>query len=683
MSNPRQPRNNPSLKSTVNTGLKAQSNVHDQMWYAVNFNAYNVLLTDVDLSVNSKPSLDREYDDPSEERAAIEAYKKAHPVTYYTPEEIQSLNVPTSHRYRLETDNVERLLENNLARDENKITTLQEENNRFLDMGIVGAKVCHELGKSYHYWLDKLPQNEPDREEKAAFLVFYDSSSKSALLARGYKNFQQRLAMSREDSDIALKRQDTFLKDADALKNMTMGEYCNKAMMSRKQEKAFYRDHQFEGLEVSEKTTAYDFFRNMYLEKKRKTKRKDPGKTPVKIDAPVIKEPEPESSEPEEPVTSELKEGPELEEAIANEAFKQYRKCMRGYQTTMGRDLAVSNMSPEDRKLAEEGSKFFEKLNYEIPKSIRNWEEQGRKMLRDNRIQQLNDSYRDLNQVVRGAKPVELQKDPVLAPSFRKGPYTDRYDKYLRTHTGQEVLHLSSEQKRTALANAMAAASMKGNGKSYSVDTIHAWGKLIMKKEAFQNLTEEEVSRFLFNKDSVNDARYRLTKDLYSVPKENQRDYLLNMKNLANDMHTTKGDSQEYKNLVKYVKAIGAMNINDPQLDDKLVIANEQLRHSIMVYAKGKKSIRTFNDGREKFSNCLDALAEMEEHVPGMKHDAREMVERTNKVRKVESGPDFVDLKDYGSGRASLAKAERELAKGKEDIPNSSLVSSRETNVSL
>ena len=63
-------------------------------------------------------------------------------------------------------------------------------------------------------------------------------------------------------------------------------------------------------------------------------------------------------------------------------------------------------------------------------------------------------------------------------------------------------------------------------------------------------------------------------------------------------------------------------------------------------------SVRTFRDGRDKFDNCLDALAEMERHVPGMKQEARELVERTNTVRKVKSGPDFVDLKQFGASRA-------------------------------
>ncbi len=72
----------------------------------------------------------------------------------------------------------------------------------------------------------------------------------------------------------------------------------------------------------------------------------------------------------------------------------------------------------------------------------------------------------------------------------------------------------------------------------------------------------------------------------------------------------------------------------------------------------------------------------MERHVPGMKQEARELVERTNTVRKVKSGPDFVDLKQFGASRAKESHVER-IMESSRDLKNSSMVNDQEKEFQL
>ena len=120
--------------------------------------------------------------------------------------------------------------------------------------------------------------------------------------------------------------------------------------------------------------------------------------------------------------------------------------------------------------------------------------------------------------------------------------------------------------------------------------------------------------------------------------------------------------------MVDGIAEIGSLDPDDPKLEAKLIQANERLSNSIKVYAKGKKSVRVFQDGRDKFDNCLDALSVMKKNVPGMEQDARELVERTNEVRKVSQGDDnYVDLENYGAERAREVFFERRIDQAREN----------------
>ncbi len=57
----------------------------------------------------------------------------------------------------------------------------------------------------------------------------------------------------------------------------------------------------------------------------------------------------------------------------------------------------------------------------------------------------------------------------------------------------------------------------------------------------------------------------------------------------------------------------------------------------------------------------MDALSIMNAHVPGFRPYAKELVDKTNRVRKVHAGDKhFVDLSDYDTQRVQRLPSRRE-----------------------
>ena len=90
------------------------------------------------------------------------------------------------------------------------------------------------------------------------------------------------------------------------------------------------------------------------------------------------------------------------------------------------------------------------------------------------------------------------------------------------------------------------------------------------------------------------------------------------------------------------------------------------LSFAITNYTKGKKSVRTFEGGRERFDNALDAASILTKYAEGSNKRIGQIVNRINKVRNAEKNKDdAVDLNKYGAQRAQEHKKAKEEAKAK------------------
>ena len=70
-------------------------------------------------------------------------------------------------------------------------------------------------------------------------------------------------------------------------------------------------------------------------------------------------------------------------------------------------------------------------------------------------------------------------------------------------------------------------------------------------------------------------------------------------------------------------------------------------------YMKGKKSVRTFEGGRARFDNALDALAIVAKYAPNSGERIRKLTDRIDKVRNDKEHK--IDLSKYGAERAASA----------------------------
>ena len=100
---------------------------------------------------------------------------------------------------------------------------------------------------------------------------------------------------------------------------------------------------------------------------------------------------------------------------------------------------------------------------------------------------------------------------------------------------------------------------------------------------------------------------------------------------------------------------------------DMIQQARIQVGFEVMLaaenYMKGKKSVRSTDDGKERFDNALDALGVLYRNVPVLRSHIDELVDKTNRVRgaKDPNHKDHVDIEKYDNERAREAKMNRGL----------------------
>ena len=602
----------------TNERLAAQKTEYDRFSYILAALEQEIMINTLYRAVHEEAEPDEEYEDPQQKQQAIQAIRDADPDKYYSREEISKLNVPCTREDRRTANQVSKAAAEYLAQKGKSSTTLEQDNAVYFQLGMFTADVALELGECYEKWLKTLPDNEPDREEKARILTLYDRDSKAGIKLTGTKELLQTFGRMAGFYNPAPKRQNSFLKDCEALKHMTMGEFCNKALMDPRQAAAFYQGAKEKGTPCDAHTNAYSYF--LAICKK------------------------------------ENKNQPINDEKVAETAFSTYQRTITNYYTTLGRDYVIANMSPEQQKKAKIGTMLYQSTSLEPPKKLIDYIEEAKEKSRENRAEQMNDVYADVKKTVECTGNLDVTQQGFLASSLSPRASENPFDRYIQKHCGIQAIQDTPEKRREHLSKAIAASALKDNGKPFSVGTIHRWAKQIEAMGPFIDMADVDVVKGLFNKNTLDNARVDITKKLFGIPKERQASYLREMKGLARTMIPENGSSEAYQTLVKSVRAIGNMDPQDKNLEMKLIAANEKVMNAIKNYSKGKKSVRGSRDGQYKFDNCMDALSIVNNHVPGMHGEAKKLVDRTNEVRKAKVDDDnFVDLSRYGSGRAKAA----------------------------
>jgi len=125
---------------------------------------------------------------------------------------------------------------------------------------------------------------------------------------------------------------------------------------------------------------------------------------------------------------------------------------------------------------------------------------------------------------------------------------------------------------------------------------------------------------------------------------------------LAADAPKKVSGSTEYRRMVAEL----FNGYKDAKLNKYSLQNDKDIVNACIAYNKGKKSVRTFESGRERFDLSLHLMATV---ADPRDPDVQANIARINEVRKVKPGdPNYVDLANYGAEKAgdpTLREAQR------------------------
>ena len=614
-------------------GLAAQKTELDRMWYMINYTALTSMLENTIGDLNIKDRVNEsedengnfiDYDELSQERIneLEEKFRQENPLKTFTKEEEKRLRVPLSAEaaHKKDLNSAEGL--DDIRRDYFTNDTFEGSKQHFMNLGVIGAKVYHEIGKQYKEWLGKLPENDPNREAKAMYLA-QNTDSEGYYKANALSNVIKEISLNHKTN----YKYSTVLNDPEKFKKMTVGEFFDLTYMPKK-----YREQNLDNFKhydnnVSEKSSIYDVL--LKKETLTKQKKKEQGEVTV--------------------------------EEVQASAMDYYTKQAFSFWAKAGSDSIRNNLSPEDRKLIDIGETLASDFEYRHPKEIKEWiENEAPKMIKEVKVDGLNKTYANLSKAVSTTKAVDFHKtDPIVEGMPKQGKNISELDKYISRHSGALAVQGSEEEKRVHLAKLMSADTYKRNGMNASVKAIHDFADELMKRKAFQNLSDNDVTKALTSPEMASRLQAKLYVKTFGVAPSKRQAYIDEMKMLKEHMMSSEKRTDVYKDFFEAVSKVASLKPDDKDF----YAANDRLIKAIRDYTKGKKSVRRSDDGKARFDNALDAMAIVDKYIPGSRNFVNEQVERIRKVRDVEKGNKFyVDLKNYGAENAKNKHNERQLA---------------------
>ena len=632
------------IREQAMQGLRAQPTLLDRMNYLVNYQTY-ANMTSFLYNGKRTPRIYDDNDDPVEDPVLLDQERENKPETFFSLEEqsklVPNVNRETSRATANALDDLTKSVQYQLG----PFNRIEDEKRSYQAIGMLTAQYNLLRGKQYLKNLNSLPPDEENRELKAEYLTSCDLNG-YMFTDEAYVDTIDSLTSSTASGSEQKFRNSVF-HDAASLRQVTLEDFCDLSMMDPAEKEAFLKNAA-DVENMPPRSSIFDYYKGLALKNEQNRKAEEEKKG----NHYEIREPD--------------------DETVCRSAFTSFYKNYQNACMHTGKELIRSNLSPEDQKALDIGAGLESIKTYHAPKPIREWvKEKGRKMTYENRVEFFNSSYEAEKQKANAPEPLGVRESPELKGSF---PVTTEestsYGKYQNKHSGGRLLSAPLEEKKSHLARFMAATILERQGKPYSVRKIHAMAEKIGEMKEFRKLNERETDRGLFNKKCAGDLQLELLNRTYSVPAEQRGSYIQEMRKLADNMTPKGSQSDEYKAMNRAVKEIAALDPNDPRIASKLMQANMKMMTAITGYAKGKKSVRTFEEGRARFGNCMDALSVVSSHVPGLTPYAKDLVDRTNHVRGVKPGdPDFVDLKEYGVSRAESVRKKAEPEQVMEILP--------------
>ena len=620
-------------------GSAAQLTFLDRLAYAVEYQTYNNMAS---LAFKGKKEVEITDDDdnPITDPDILKQRRYEERESLFQEDEMERLDISVDDETISTVDAVYADLALGLRREVEGLTTLEENKIIYQQIGMINALNDLEKGKNYEKMLETVPENDPNREDKAFYLAMITQNT--AFMRDKATHDVVNNLMSKLVSNKNKMYMNSPFKDVEYLKSLTLAKYLDDIMLAPEEQQNYFKNLEERGIEATPQSNMYDIFKSKMLsdENIKKQQMEKQGRT----------------YEIKEPTDDEIK----------GYAFDEFHQRTIEAYMRQGHELALSGMSPEDRKTALKGNELKNIVTYDPPKAIREWSKnEAIDLAIKPRVDELNNNYEKQRLLVSGDKPLRYDRNSALKGCF---PLTTKkstaYEKYINKHSGFNAIGGSLKEQKTHLAKVIAANALEANGRSFSVSDVHSMAKRIENMQAFKEMGELEVSRGLHNRYKATDTQLTLAKKTFGLDASKYQSYINKMKKLSANIVPHGRQSKEYIKFKQSVDAIAKLDPSDPEIEMQMMSANENLINSITDYSKGKKKVRTYDEGRARFNNCMDALAVASDSVPGLKQYADELVNRTNFVRKVHEGdPDYIDLKNFGAANAENALKERQNAK--------------------
>ena len=253
------------------------------------------------------------------------------------------------------------------------------------------------------------------------------------------------------------------------------------------------------------------------------------------------------------------------------------------------------------------------------------------------------------------------------------------YSRYYKSITDLNAPKFGNKVKESAkkpvyidvASMGMAAVILEKQQVPFSSDAIKKKAAQLKRDANLDDLSNDVYKSMLSRKDSLKKCGKSINKLIYGIGEGKDTDEFFNkMEKLYRNMMSDEGRTPAYKAFYAAVKKLATSPLrNNP---DEIANANADLLEKITAYQKGKKKVRSSDDGKARFDNSMDALAILDEYCPGLRKQSRALVARTNHVRGVEgkkTNKYYVDLKKFGADNAAAKKEERDLKNAPKKAP--------------
>lgn len=193
-----------------------------------------------------------------------------------------------------------------------------------------------------------------------------------------------------------------------------------------------------------------------------------------------------------------------------------------------------------------------------------------------------------------------------------------------------------------------------GNPTPFSVKAARSYTEKLVKNKVFKKFCENrtQMDKFVHNMGKKPEELYKITAQIYRpfvfVPQERRMEVLGRLKKMADLMDGPRVNGVKWQALQR---SMAGIDLNNPEAcgEEKL----KEIYDLTCDYMKGKKSIRSNDQEKNRFDQALDILAELSKCGDFAKLHVQTVFDRVNEVRLAKDD-NYKPIKIVNYGAAKL-----------------------------